>query len=398
MSDNEKDKVEAEDNDTSTEAVLIEDAEVVEEVAAEEVSPEDASEPEPTVDDGTAEVAVDPSEMQPVAKPGNPLIPMVFGGIVAGAIGFGAATYLGFGTGQDGDALAELSAKVDSQTAEIEALTNEVSRVEGLTDTSGLSTSLQTSLAEFETNNAIAIADFDARIGGFSETLSAIEQRVLDLEKRLMEATFSDEAIAAYEAEMSSLFEAVAQHRADIEAMAAEAREMETAARQETVRSEGASWVTEVSIAIADGSSFAAPLDAIKVEGMAIPVALNAAAGEGVATLAELVADFPDAARAALTAVRSEEGDETGGGGLLTFLQNQVGARSVSPKEGDSADAILSRAEAEAQSGNLSAAIAELGSLPEVGQAAMAGWMMQAQERLDVVAALDALRETVLNK
>lgn len=407
MSDNEKEKVEPEDDTTLAEATLIEDAEIVENLVDDEGRSEEfleeSGESEATTQDESADIAEEaPKEEAPAKslaqKPRNPFIPMVVGGIVAGAIGFGAATYLNFGSGQNSAALAELSSKVDSQSSDLAAVSAELSRIEGLADSSGQIANIQAILAGLETKSAQAAETLGSQLASISNSVADIEKRVLNLEKRPMAEAFSDEAIAAYENEMAALREAIATHRADIESIAAEAREMEQAARQETVRSEGAAWVTEVSIALADGSSFSAPLEAIAAEGIAIPPALTAASGEGVATLAELVADFPPAARAALTAVRSEESEATGNSGFLTFLQNQVGARSVSPKEGDSADAVLSRAEAAAQDGDLATAIAELTGLSDVGQAAMAGWVMKAQQKQDVEAALDALRETVLNK
>ena len=67
---------------------------------------------------------------------------------------------------------------------------------------------------------------------------------------------------------------------------------------------------------------------------------------DGVATLASLQASFPDYARAALATARREGASGEAEGGFTAFLRNQLDVRSVAPKDGDSADAVLSRAEA----------------------------------------------------
>ena len=52
-------------------------------------------------------------------------------------------------------------------------------------------------------------------------------------------------------------------------------------------------------------------------------------------------------------------------GGLGAFLQNQLGGRSVVPREGDDPDAVLSRVGAAVEAGDLSTALTEIESLPE---------------------------------
>ena len=61
------------------------------------------------------------------------------------------------------------------------------------------------------------------------------------------------------------------------------------------------------------------------------------------------------------------------------------------PKEGDSGDAILSRAEAAVKAEDYATALAELDSLPEAAKAEMEAWMARAQARLDAVAGYEAV-------
>jgi hypothetical protein len=112
-----------------------------------------------------------------------------------------------------------------------------------------------------------------------------------------------------------------------------------------------------------------------------------------------LIEEFPEVARKALSAVRVTETEGADGTNrIATFFANQLGARSVAPREGDDADAVLSRAEAALRSGDLSAAIAELSSLPDVAQSALADWQNSAETRLEAKTAADALVQQLLQK
>ena len=75
---------------------------------------------------------------------------------------------------------------------------------------------------------------------------------------------------------------------------------------------------------------------------------------------------------------------------LGAFLIAQTGARSLSPHEGTDPDAVMSRAQAAVDAGDLARALQELGGLPEAGQAMMSGWITGAQKR---IAAADAVAE-----
>lgn len=80
---------------------------------------------------------------------------------------------------------------------------------------------------------------------------------------------------------------------------------------------------------------------------------------------------------------------------LTAFLQAQTGARSLAPREGDGPDAVLSRAGAALDAGNLQAALTEMDALPEPGQVAMADWRRLADIRLAASAAAAELSATL---
>ena len=362
----------------------VEDAEVVEEIFETKDSVE---QPEK-------------SSIEPMTKPRVTAIwPLIAGGAVAGAIGFGAATNLSIGSASQSDALAaELNTLSSSQSEKIELLSSEISRIESLADNSSVLTRLQDVETQMQSGFEGSAGELTKAMNKVALSFDALEQRLLDLEKRPMAEAISAGVIEAYETEMSALRNAIAAHRSDIEKMAADARAMEVAAREDAVRSEGTSWLTDINVALVNGAPFDLPIAKLEAEGITIPTGLSLSANDGVSTQIELVDLFPSAAREALGAIRSDIAGEQGGNGLLTFLQNQLGARSVAPKDGDSADAILSRAEAATRDGDLINALSEIETLAPAGLPSMAEWIGLANERLAAISALDELREMVINK
>jgi hypothetical protein len=77
------------------------------------------------------------------------------------------------------------------------------------------------------------------------------------------------------------------------------------------------------------------------------------------------------------------------------FLLAQTGARSLEPREGADPDAILSRAEAALEGGDLETVLTEIATLPEAGQAALSDWVALAEQRLAATNALGALAQSL---
>lgn len=406
MSEKEKDQVQSEAQDDQ----VIEDAEIVDELSAEECSPEQevveerpdedagdevASDPEDSASE-EAEVLADPSDMQMPSTSRGPLLPMALGGAVAAALGFGAAFVLGLGTGNEPSAYQqETRVLISDQAAQIEILEEELDRVEELTDQSGLKIEvaelIDTLAAELSHDQDLMYV----RITSLEKTSSLLAERVDALESRPLQELASDQAVAAYEAEMTKLREAVAAHRSEIEKMAEDARAMEAAAREEALKSQGAALLTDVTLAVNSGSPFVSELSSLEAGGASIPAELKELADDGVPTLTALMESYPDAARAALRAIRQEAAGEGGQSGVLAFLQDQLGVRSVAPKDGDSPDAVLSRTEAALKSGDLSDALDGLNALPSAGQVEMADWAVLATRRLAALDALAALKQSL---
>ena len=394
MSDD-KNENEPEVNEAEDTASVQEDH--VEDAVLVELDPDETPDAGEAVDDPQPEQPDATVETPPARSSG--VLRLLVDCVVAGAIGFGVATYLNVGSNSQTDTLmASLSSQVEAQSLQIDGLVSEISRVEGLVDTTALTQKMTDLSTKIDTRSNAGFDGVLAEIETLSTAMAALEARILDVEKRPMAESISPDAISAYETEMTDLRAAIAAHRADIESMTAEARALEASARADAIKSEGTNWVTEISVAIANGQPFAAPLTALRDEGVDIADVLMDASVEGVSTQSELAAAFPDYARLALAAVRSAETEGDAAGGIMTFLQNQLGVRSVSPRDGDSADAVLSRAEAAAQAGDVASAMAELDALPEVGMSAMADWVALANQRTAVEMARDALKNQIVNK
>ena len=111
--------------------------------------------------------------------------------------------------------------------------------------------------------------------------------------------------------------------------------------------------------------------------------------------MAALQAAYPDAARAALASARRSGEAGENNTGLTAFLRSQFDIRSVTPSDGDSVDAILSRGEAALRQGQLKDAIGLIETLPDSARAEMAGWAAQAKTRADALAAIETLSTTL---
>ncbi|WP_333713794.1 COG4223 family protein [Yoonia sp.] len=325
-------------------------------------------------------VAPDPAP-RPSAPPapkvasGGGFLPLTLGGLLAGVIGYGVAT-LTTPASDNG-----LSVQLAQQSAAIAALEERIDAAPQV-DVSGIET---------------AVAE---RIETVLSEVAALTARIDALEARPEVVVAPDpEAGAAVTAEMDALrrqlAEMAAAAQAELEDARAAAAAIEQSATAAARNAASRAALARVQTALDSGAPIGAALgDLEATTGEAAPDALLAVV-DGVPTLPVLQDRFPDAARAALATARSEgvAGEETSGIGA--FLRNQFDVRSTAPREGDSADAVLSRAEAALRGGRLSDALAELAALPEVARAEMSGWLTQAEARADAVAAVDILSSSL---
>jgi len=298
-------------------------------------------------------------------------LPLLLGGLVAGVIGFAVATFTA-------------PAANDDMTVELAQQSTAIA-------------TLQERLAEMPQPDTSALeADLNAQIAEVSATVSDLAARIDALESRpgvvLSDDSDAGAAVAAdVEALRAQLAEMADAAQTDLDEARAAAAQIEENAAAAARNAAARAALSRVQTSLESGAPIGAALgDLEDVTGETAPDALLAVA-DGVPTLAALQDTFPDVARDALAAARREgvAGEETSGIGA--FLRTQLDVRSTAPREGDSTDAILSRAEAALRDGRLSDTLAELGALPELVRAEMSDWLARAEARADAIAAVDAL-------
>ena len=380
------------------------DAEVVESAETQDIAPEteaeggespEAVEPDPgevEAVDAEPEAESPPVEMAAAAPESgsNGVVPLVIGGLVAGLIGFGVATYTNF-AGQ-----TDYSAQIAEQKTQISALEAQIAAVPRPEPTD-LST-LETQLADIGATQSQQYEDLTTRLAALDERLVAVEKQPG------ADGALSQTALDAYERELAAIRDQLAGQQSDLQAMVdattaqldqtrAEAAEIEAnavaAARSAVARSELAKIQMALDAGAPIGPSLSELANAIDIP---VPDALTRVA-DGAPTLPGLQADFPPLAREALAVARQEGQSGEEAGGLTAFLRNQLEVRSVAPREGNSVNAVLSRAEAALSDGRLLDTMSEIGALPEVARAVLTDWLAQAEARaaaLDAVSALTA--------
>lgn len=414
-----KDQVDQQDQtDTQADAEgVVEDAEIVEEIAPEDASDsssadavkeaaddddadeapveieepkddaaaEDDVEAEAPVEEPVAETPVHTPIAQEPARKGG-FVPMVFGGVIAAVIGFGGAVYFGdqLGLGEDTEAaLSEMTAKLEAQAEALAAL--QAAQVTNADLANAAETTASSAAAELGTLNSALTAEM-ARV---SEAVTALEARLTEIEKRPLSEGLGAAAIAAYEREVKDLKDLVA-------AQKAEASELKDKAGLSAKAALARSSVTRIVAALESGAPYrAAVVDLRSSTGESVAAVLEDHADSGVITLSALIESYPDAARSALAKAREDKVDAGTGNKLGNFLKTQFGARSVEAREGSDTDAVLSRAEAALKAGDLTAALTELDTLAEGPKAAMAEWVAQAQTRAAATLAAEDLAQTL---
>lgn len=348
-------------------------------------APDDSAtqaDPEPEVSnepDTKAEepAAPPPASVTTVVERGPGFVPLVIGGVVAGAIGYFLATLQYPDQGLTAADAARL-AKLETQVADLPPPA----------DLSGLTEQLTT---------------VQSSVDALPAQIAALEDRVVVIERQpSADGTLQETALAAFEADLAALRDQISVQQAELQQMAdaavtrldatrAEAQSIEQnaidAARAATARAA----LANVQAALESGAPIGAALAELR-DTMDAPVPEGlAAASDGVPTLASLQGAFPDTAREALAVARSEGVDGENSSGLGSLFKNTFEVRSVTPQEGDGVDAILSRAEAALGAGRLSDALAEVATLPEVSRGVFAAWTADAELRAGALDAASSL-------
>lgn len=326
----------------------------------------------------------------PPPPPRNGFVPLVLGGIIAGGIGFGAHYLL-----SADDTAPDTSAELAALQAEIDTLRADMDGLPPPTD-----------LAAVEDDIASLRSDLDAL-----RDLSGVDEEIEQLRAALQAEDGPDLApleeriddLAAQRAEiMAEQDDALEMLRGELDALRAEMADLRDLSERRVAEAEAAvdtalarAGLESMQAALRSGAPYPDAITQLEQGGVDVPRALAEPASTGVPTLESLQDDFPGAARAALRDTLQTAPADSTAERLGNFLRAQVGARSTAPREGDSADAILSRAGAHVEAGDLSAALDEIADLPQQAQDSLAGWSSGAEARLAADAALPDLTDSI---
>lgn len=409
-SDQSLDAVESEDGgeSSSDEPVVIEGEVIETEESAQDLQSSEADaenfppDDEPDTENFGDEIE-DVDEAAPVAPAAEPQksspMPLVFGGLLAGAIGFCAAYFLPTLSGEP-DQMSDLSASVETNSSGLAELTARIDEIGAsippATDTSGLESAIsavETSVGTLSSDvqalknvPPVDLSELSASIATLSERVTALE--IEDGNASSAQAEAAKAELQSFQVELQSM---IAEAQSQIETAEDKAAAVEAAAAEAAALAQKKAELAELRSAVDSGGEFSDLVAAMSD----VPAEIADHAKDGIPTLDVLQRQFPDAARAALGAVQTIPEDATTGSRLVAFLKRQTNARSISPREGDDPDAVLSRAQALLGTGNLSDALAEVDALPSEAQEAMAGWLADAHIRQSALDAVDALSQKV---
>jgi hypothetical protein len=305
------------------------------------------------------------AEPAPAKPKGSGFLAGVLLGVVAAGAGYGVATFypLKHPVSQD---TAPLQAQIDDLKAQIAALPNPTPRLDQL---------------EQAVKSAPDIGQITARIVALEARPSGVSAQMQnDIAALQAQSKPFDPAPAvkaAIAAEMAMVQKSAAAMQADAQAAALQATRNAQIALLRAALDTGAPYVSATTM-------------------VDLPAVLAEHAETGLPSLTMLKDTFPDAARLALEAALRAHMGGTWAERVTNFLRTQTGARSLTPRDGNDPDAILSRAEAALNAADLPRALAEIQSLPSEAQTALQDWTNLAalrQSAIDAMTALAAKKE-----
>ncbi|MDM7931779.1 hypothetical protein [Tabrizicola sp.] len=321
-----------------------------------------------------------PAALKARARRSGVLGPLL-GGAMAALGGFGLSHFnvLGLAAPDRSAEIAALDQKLDAAIASLDS--GRASLESGLRQAVDRLADRVAALEAAPAPDLSGLDDLDRRLlvietlpTGGDASAAALASKLADLERKVADLPASGADTGEVDAALARL----AAVEAEAQARAAEAAALAEAAAQ-------ARALEVLTAAVNAGRGFAAELEA--VADAQLQAALTPYA-DGVAPLAQLQADFPESARAALLIARANASDSGWTTRLVDFLAAQTGARSLTPRDGADPDAILSRAEFALAEGRLADAVLELGALGPDVQAPFEEWIASAKARLAVEAVL----------
>ena len=375
----EKDEIAVEPIDDQTHN--IEDAVVVED--AQEVVSDEPSE----------DAVADAAEATDTERKSSGVVPLLVAGFICAGLGFGAAIL-----SQPSNPIWPVHPDVaqfrDETTGQITGIDTRLNALEGrvtYVDQRPVGDVFQSDLDELTTS-------YDQRFLEIASRLENFDKRLAALEKSTIESAIPDELVAQYQDEVKRLKETLEAQRESLQQFMSEIAETANEVTQRAKDTVARGILAQIRAAIDAGGPFDTAIQEFDEQvGEALPNQLRSLAEEGVQTYQELRDSFAEVARSALNAARDELNESEGFAGIGNYLRKQFQARSVKPKAGDDADAVLSRAEQALRENDLNGALNELDALPDAARDQMQPWIDQARERQDALEQLDILSQEIGN-
>ena len=366
---------------TEDHADNIEDAVVVEDVQ------------EVVSDEPSEDAVANGVEAVDTERKSNGVILLVVAGLICAGLGFGAAI-LSQPSNPIWPMRPDMAQFRDETTGQITDIDTRLNALEGRVtdvDQRAVGDVFQSDLEEL-TNG------YDQRFSEIASQLENFDKRLSALEQSTIESAIPDELVAQYQDEVKRLKETLEAQRESLQKFMSETAETANEVTQRAIDTVARGILGQIRAAIDAGGPFDTAIKEFDEQvGQALPNQLRSLAEEGVQTYQELRDSFAEAARSALNAARDELNESEGFTGIGNYLRKQFQARSVKPKAGDDADAVLSRAEQALRENDLTSALNELDALPDAARDQMQPWIDQARERQEALEQLDILSQEIGN-
>jgi hypothetical protein len=247
---------------------------------------------------------------------------------------------------------------------------------------------------------AIASGDVKAMASGLAASLAELKGRVEALALDVQGAHNLSGRLGALEsrvpADLGAQLAALAA-KGDLSALDGRISKLESnTSAFDAKRAASAIALANLVRSASSGASFATELEAVRLinpdPDLVGPIA--AYASHGVRPVSQLANDFARVARDAMRA--AGRGSGSWWDRLWASIARLFLIRSQEPRDGDSIDAVLSRAEAAVRADNLQDAVGELSHLHGPAADAVAGWRAQAEARLTLDSLLTKLSARIL--
>ena len=327
------------------------------------------------------------------------LFGFMFAGLLVALASFGGAQYSS-GNWPFERIATDFEARLATQSDEISALNALIASYDDTTALQDLQAQID-GMRTIVTDLAALQVEIEQLFGVQDETID----RVAALEEKLTsqsginpaanaEITRYATALKLVQTQISEQNNAIAEQRAGIAELSAAVELTQQETKSATHQSLTDGTISQVIGALESGAPFAFAIAGLQDFDNLLTPALVAAAPYGVPTADALARAFPEQSRTALIAARTTSTSQASGSNRVgDFLRSQLGMRSITPRAGNDPDAVLSRAEAAIQAGQVSNALSALTALPDSARTSMAGWIEQAELRQAAQLAVAALSQ-----